>query len=238
MSVKYRPALIIPDTQIPYHHPDTVGFLTAVAKEIRAEQVYHVGDEVDMQSLSRFARQPDLPESADEWRKSVKTLRQLQKIFPKVRCCYSNHTGRVFKRLQEVGIPSGWLKSLAEIYELPGWQWAKSWQIPTIYGSCTITHGLRKTGAFNRAKQTGTSHVSGHHHSLFGLQFFQTVEGGMRFGMNVGSLVNMKSLAFKYAEESLYESILGCGVVVGGMPHLVPMITTGSGRWNKKVTIL
>lgn len=231
---KYKNALIISDTQIPFHHPDMVRFLRAIAAEIKPHEVYHVGDEFDANTFSRFTRDPDLPAARDEWRLAAKTARQLHEMFPQMRLCNSNHGSRIYKRLQIAGLPEQFLRPLQEIYSVPGWQWAPGWSIETAYGPARITHGVKKKGAINRARQTGGSRIQGHYHSLFGLEYYDAGEG-VRFGMDVGSLVDMSSRAFMYAEEGQYTSMLGCGAIVDGYPRLFPMIVNSKNRWIGKL---
>jgi hypothetical protein len=57
----------------------------------------------------------------------------------------------------------------------------------------------------------------------------------MIFGMNVGCLVDMKTVAFKYAKKFKFKPTLGLGVITEGVPQFIPMLLTKSGRWIREL---
>ena len=52
--------LIIPDMHIPYHHPDTIPFLTHLKKKYNPTRIVCAGDELDKHALSYHDHDPDL----------------------------------------------------------------------------------------------------------------------------------------------------------------------------------
>jgi hypothetical protein len=53
--------------------------------------------------------------------------------------------------------------------------------------------------------------------------------------MQVGSLINQKSMAFNYAKNFKTRFIVGCGMILDGQPKLMPMVLKTDGRWNGKI---
>jgi len=53
--------------------------------------------------------------------------------------------------------------------------------------------------------------------------------------MNVGCLINQKSMAFNYAKNFKTRFILGCGIILNGVPRLLPMVLNDKGDWIKKI---
>jgi hypothetical protein len=54
--------------------------------------------------------------------------------------------------------------------------------------------------------------------------------------MQVGCLINMKSLAFEYNKLQKSRPVIGTGVIIDGLPILIPMVLDKKGRWNRKIT--
>jgi hypothetical protein len=53
--------------------------------------------------------------------------------------------------------------------------------------------------------------------------------------MNVGSLINQKSLAFAYAKNFKTRFILGSAMIVEGYPKLLPMVLNNKGDWIERL---
>jgi hypothetical protein len=52
--------------------------------------------------------------------------------------------------------------------------------------------------------------------------------------MQVGCLINQKSLAFEYAKNFKTRFIMGCGMIIDSQPKLMPMIVE-NGKWIGKL---
>ena len=55
MTIKKR-ILVVSDLQIPYHHEKAVNNLIKLTRKEKFDQVLNVGDELDMQSQSKWAK--------------------------------------------------------------------------------------------------------------------------------------------------------------------------------------
>jgi hypothetical protein len=53
--------------------------------------------------------------------------------------------------------------------------------------------------------------------------------------MQVGCLVDKDSLAMAYAKNNLKRPIIGCAMIVEGIPLLIPLLLSKGGRWTGKL---
>ena len=53
--------------------------------------------------------------------------------------------------------------------------------------------------------------------------------------MTVGCLINPKSLAFAYGKNFSKRPIIGMGVILDGVPVLIPMLLDKHGRWDGRI---
>lgn len=228
--------LVIPDLQIPFEHPDALRFIGAVAEAVNPDVIVNVGDEVDQMALSRFDPDPEGDGPGVELRKSIKGLRKWYKEFPQMMVCESNHTARVYKKAFFAGIPEAYLRTVPEWLEAPeGWRWADAWEIDGV----RYEHGDAQGGMYaarNLCIRNSKSTVIGHHHS-HGAVFYVANDDRMIFGMNVGCLIDVNAIAFRYAKNAAFKPTLGCGLVLKGVPFFVPMLTKRNGRWSGEVIL-
>jgi hypothetical protein len=226
--------LVIPDLQCPFEHKDALRFLKAVSKKYKTQQVVCIGDEADFHAISDYDHDPDGMSAGDELKKALKHLGQFYKAFPKVRVCTSNHTARPFRKAFRFGLPSAFLRSYSEFLQAPkGWVWSESFVIDGV----RFEHGegySGQQGALKAAQANGKSTVIGHIHAHAGIQYSATPEQ-LYFGMNVGCLINRHAYAFAYGKYSVSKPILGCGVLIDGVPHFVPMLLNKKHRWVGKL---
>jgi len=228
--------LVIPDLQIPYEHPDALAFMLAVAEAVGPTQIVCIGDEVDQHSVGRFDPDPDAPGAGPELALSKRRLRKWYEAFPDVKVCMSNHTQRVYRNAFHAGIPAAYLRPISEWLDAPeGWEWEDKFVIDGV----RYEHGDAQGGQYacrNLAMRNRQSTVIGHHHS-HGAVYYIANEDEMIFGLNAGCLIDIKSLAFKYAKNAALKPTLGCGVVLEGVPYFVPMMLKKNGRWSGEVIV-
>jgi len=226
--------LVIPDLQIPYEHPDALRFVQAVEELYEPTRIVCIGDEVDQHSVGRFDPDPDADGPGVELRVSKRRLKKWYEAFPVVEVCMSNHTQRIYKKAFHAGIPEGYLRPISEWLNAPeGWTWEDKFVIDGV----RYEHGDAQGGQYacrNLALRNRQSTVIGHHHS-HGAVYYIANEDEMIFGMNVGCLIDIKSMAFKYAKNAALKPTLGCGVVVEGVPYFIPMFLNKKGRWTGEV---
>ncbi|MDP9090726.1 MAG: hypothetical protein M3O26_18565 [Pseudomonadota bacterium] len=186
--------LILPDLQIPFHHPRSLEFLQRTQEKYKCDTVICVGDETDNAALSKFPKDPDGMSGGDELKAARAALKPFIAAFPKLRICESNHRQRLYKRAFEAGIPADYIASTHAYLDVPKtWRWAFQHKQDGV----VFEHGDRgKPVALNDAN--GASTVFGHHHTEAGI-WYVTRAHYTRFAFNVGSLIDINAYAFKYS---------------------------------------
>jgi len=227
--------LVISDLHIPYHHQDAFDFLKALKKKYKPDLVVNIGDELDHHAISMHEHNPDLMSAGDELKQSKEYIRDLEKIFPKMTLVHSNHSSLVYRRALKYGLPKDYLKSYNEFLGVGnGWKWVDDYTITLSDGSrCFFTHGM-SADVLKVAQQYGMNTVQGHYHTKFSIGYYSNPED-LIWGMQVGCLINQKSMAFDYAKNFKSRFIVGCGMIIDGQPKLMPMVLDRNGRWNKKI---
>lgn len=223
--------LIISDMHVPFHHQDMIPFLKAVKDKYNPSWTVCIGDEVDLHGLSYHEKNVDLPGAGDELKAAIKELKKVYKLFPECDVLYSNHGSLLNRKAMTHGIPAAMLRTQRDILEAPqtwNWHFEIFAKLPTGYD--VYFHHSKGANVLTNAQLMGCSFVQGHHHQSFNINYYSTPTG-LHFGMTVGCLVNQKSSAFAYAKNNAKRFIIGVGVILNGVPELVPMILNSNGRW-------
>jgi len=224
--------LFISDMHIPFHHPDTFAFLTALKKKYKPTRVVCVGDEIDAQSLSFHDSDPDLPSAGDELQKAIKYLQVLYKTFPVVDIVDSNHGSMIYRKGKHHGIPRKYLRDYGEVLEAPkGWIWSHDLTIALPDGNDLYVHHSVSKNVLKVVNQRGTCYIHGHHHCDATIQYSGNPRN-LLWGMAVGCSINKKALAFAYDKNNLARPIISHGMVIDSHPRLMPMVLNEDGRWN------
>ena len=117
MTIKRR-ILVISDLQVPYHHPQAVKNVAKLVKREKFDQVLCVGDELDMQSQSKWAKGTPL-EYGGQLDADRETCRDILWELGVTDVTRSNHTDRLYATLLR-GAPS--LLGLPEL-NYPKYMW-------------------------------------------------------------------------------------------------------------------
>lgn len=230
--------LIIPDTHAPYHHPDTIPFLTAVKKRYRPDRVFHAGDWTDSYCFSRFPKDPDMKDTfTTEYKAVLKFTERLVELFPEGTLLKGNHDVRAYERAKVAGIPRGLMIPYEQMIGLDKADWKLTWDytftVDANRSKWYISH-TKSANAFATAKLLGMSVVFGHNHTMFKVESFQSINKRI-YGVNVGCLIGDDRYAFGYNKQSIIRPNRGCVVILRGIPRLVPFDVGPGGRWNKVV---
>ena len=227
--------LVISDLHIPYHHQDAFDFLKALKKKYKPDMIVNIGDELDHHAISMHEHNPDLMSAGDELKQSKEYIRELEKIFPEMTLVHSNHSSLVYRRALKYGLPKDYLKSYNEFLGVGnGWAWVDDLTVTLSDKSrCFFTHGM-SADVLKVAQQYGMNTVQGHYHTKFSIGYYSNPDA-LVWGMQVGCLINQKSMAFDYAKNFKSRFIVGCGMIIDGQPKLMPMVLDKDGRWNKTI---
>jgi predicted phosphodiesterase len=218
-----RNVLVIADTHIPFEHPDYLAFCRRVQKSEKCGTVVHIGDVVDNHSISYHESDPDLWSPLEEMERADETLKKWFRAFPNVKVVRGNHDNLVDRKGKTVGLPRRCFKPYRDIWNFPsGWEDAFEYEIDGVI----YQHGTGSSGKFahlNRAISNRSSTVVGHMHAFAGIAYTASPKDCI-FGMNVGSGIHNKSLAFAYGKDFPNKPIISCGVVYhGDNPRLFRM---------------
>lgn len=227
--------LIVGDLHTPYMHRDAVDFLRAVKQKYGPfNEVVFMGDERDGHQDSYHEHSPDLPSSGDELRRAIEQLQPLYKMFPKATILESNHGSLFYRKALTAGIPEGVLKDYRTVLEAPkGWVWKYDYVLKSQLGDVYCHHG--KSGSYEKlSKNMGMSAVQGHFHNKFYICYWSS-PNGLYWDANAGCLVDHHSQAMAYGKNNLQKPIVGCMLVLNGIPALIPMVLLKNHRWNGRL---
>jgi hypothetical protein len=226
--------LIIPDQHAPYHHVDALDFLAAVAAKIRPTRVVNLGDETDGHALSMHDSDPNLDSAGVELMKARKFIGALERMFPVMDVCHSNHGSLVYRRAFKSGIPTEYIKSYREILfpngEGKGWDWKDKHRITLPNGEDVIFQHQSAGDTLNNAAHERASIVEGHEHGKFEIQYRSSTTA-LYWSLISGCLIDPKALAFAYGKLFPKKPLLGCSVIIDSIPRLIPM-ELYNGRWT------
>lgn len=224
--------MCISDLHFPYSHKDSLKFLAAIKKKYRPDKVVCLGDELDYHAMSFHDSDPDLDSAGKELEKGLAHMQGLFSLFPEVDVLESNHSSMYYRKAKHHGMPRHILKSYKEVTGAPnGWNWYPELTLRTSLGlKVTFSHGRRKN-VLSEAQCRGHSFVQGHHHSQADIRYY-SVNNRLHFGMTIGCSIDNKSYAYAYNKNFTLEPIISHGIIIDGIPRILPMILTPSGRWT------
>jgi predicted phosphodiesterase len=224
--------LCISDMHMPYQHPETQAFLLGLKRKYDPTMVISVGDEVDYHAMSFHDSDPDLPSAGDELENAITELFPLYQIFPEVHLVDSNHGSMVYRKGKHNGIARKFLKDYRDILEAPkGWQWHDNLLVDLPRGQkLYVTHGVMKDG-LKLAEKMGCCTVQGHYHTEFNIKYSSS-PAQLIWSMQVGCSVDDRSMAFHYNKTTATRPIIGHGIIINGLPRLLPMLMKQGGEWT------
>jgi hypothetical protein len=226
--------LIIGDLHCPWMHKDAVKFLSSVKAKYQPKTVIFMGDEADNQANSYHEHDPNLLSAGDELVAAIKQLQPLYKMFPTATILESNHGSLIYRKALTAGLPEAALRTYRAILQAPqGWNWKFDHTINTALGAVYFHHG--KSSCIEKlSKNLGMSAVQGHHHNKFYISYWSSPMG-LYWDANAGCLVDNKSRAMAYGKNNLQKPIVGCLIIMNGIPQLIPMVLNKEGRWIGKL---
>lgn len=243
--------VLISDLQVPYHDKRAVANVAAFIKAFKPDTVASVGDEMDMQTISRWAHGTPL-----EYERTIARDRDATvKILEDLRVDHvirSNHTDRLFNTvmmrapglisLPELELPQFLRFDLLGItYHRKPYQLAPGWLL--MHGDeGSISQNGGQT-ALGLAKKTGYSVVCGHTHRMGLIPHAEGVSGVNTrtvWGMEVGNLMDARQASYLKGGINNWQQGIGILWVDGKdvKPELIPIRRDGSftaaGRvWGK-----
>lgn len=209
--------LVIPDLHLPVAHSRALDFCVDTYNKYGCNKVVNIGDVIDHHAISKHLKNPNCPSAKDEYDLVKVDLQQWYDTFPEATIILGNHDTRPARISGEAGIPELYLKPYDEVWDTPCWKWVFDTVIDDVY----YFHGLGssgKTPALNKTASIHMSVVMGHVHSVAGVHWGAGPQERW-FGMDTGCLIDREAWQFYYGKHMSKKPILGCGVVLDGIPH-------------------
>jgi len=232
--MSYKRILIISDLHLPYQHKDAIRFLKEIKKEFKPDFTVNIGDLLDFHAINMHTHDPDLYSAGMELDSSKEYIKQIEDIFPNVTEVDSNHSSLVYRRALKYGMSKQFLKPYGEFLGTRKWKWVDDLTLTMSNGQrCFFTHG-RSVDILKVSQTMGMSAIQGHYHTKFLISYWANPDS-LFFAMNVGCLINQKSMAFNYARNFKTRFILGCGIIINGVPRLLPMVINDKGNWINQI---
>jgi len=227
--------IFISDLHMPYHHRDAFEFLSAINYEYDIKIAKCVGDIADNHSGSFHPTEYGTHSAKREHELTKRGIQRLNELFPLMTVALGNHCIMTERKAKLANIPMDHIKSYNDMYEIEGWDWVfKDYFKVDKYNSCLMVHSM-SANTLTNAKTHSHHTVQGHHHGVFGVEYFADTEY-LRWSMTVGCLIDTHSNAFNYAKGFTNKKpIIGCGALIEDSPLMIPMKLTKSGRWNNKL---
>jgi len=215
--------LVLSDIHAPYHHPNTLDFIDMLQRRYEFTRIISVGDEQDISASSFHDYDPDLMSAGHELKATQLFMKELEARFPVMDIMSSNHGDLFYRKAKSHGIPLHVIKSYNDVLGVgEGWKWHNDLVITLPTGEDVyFCHGKAQNG-LKLSQNMGMNCVQGHYHNSFNIQYWSSPRQ-LYWSMQVGCLIDDKSLAMSYNKLTVHRPIIGCGVIIDGIPQLEAM---------------
>lgn len=174
------------------------------------EEVIMIGDIVDLHACAQWEADPDGMSAGAELDATREALAKVYAMFPKALVTYGNHDLRIARKAKSAGLPSQFIKTLAEIYDAPPtWTFGHDFLLDNV----KYTHGGAGGNAERVTAHSRISTVQGHLHTQAGMGW-SVSERDELFFCQTGCGVDDKAYAFAYSKPYPKKSVIGCAVVL------------------------
>lgn len=204
--VPERNVLIVGDLHLPFSLNGYLEFCKSMYKKHSCTEVVFAGDIIDNHYSSFHNTDPDGMSAGDEIKRVEEELAKWHKAFPVAKVCIGNHDNIPQRKAFDAGLSKRWVKSIDEVFNLPGWEFAEEWEMDNIY----YVHGIGSK-AFKKACDDMCSYVCGHWHTELSVQY-KVGRKFKIFGMQAGCGIDAKSYAMAYSKH-FKKPAIGVGVV-------------------------
>jgi hypothetical protein len=208
--------LAIGDIHEPVSHPGYIHFVVDMYNKWQCDKVVFIGDIMDWHGISFHARNPEAPGVLAEYDLAHERIQQWSDTFPDAKVCIGNHDERIIRLGESVDIPKKFMRNFNEVWDTQ-WDWDYNHIIDDVY----YFHGVGCGGLYpapNAAKKMLMSVVMGHVHGAAGVKHMASKQRRV-FGLDTGCGIDDKAYAFAYGKHHITRSILGCGIVIDGVPY-------------------
>ena len=224
--------LILSDTHFPYEKPMYFNWIRKLKAKIKPTNVIHIGDLADFNSLSFFDKSPSLKSASFEIIDAKKKIKKLELIFPEMNILLGNHDIRIQRLGEKAGITDSFFKSLNQILGIKSnWTWNQKLILTLPNGNQVFFTHHFKANVLSSSKELGMSYVCSHQHTKASIEYWSSPTS-LNFAMIVGSSINPKSEAFKYAKNFIKRPIISVGAIINNQPVIYAMPLDNNGEWT------
>ena len=224
--------VLISDMQVPYHDKRAVKNIAMFIKDFKPTTVATVGDEMDMQTISKWSRGTILEYESSIGRDRDETCRILEEL-KVTHMARSNHTDRLFNYISlkapgllgypELTIEKFFrMKELGITYHEEPYEIAPDWLL--MHGDEGSQNSTAGITALNLAKRTNKSVVCGHTHRQAVVPFNQSHSADSTrtiYGFETGNLMDWNKA--KYIKGGLFNWQKGFGLLYVDGTTVTPM---------------
>jgi hypothetical protein len=222
---------LISDLHAPYQHTDALDFIIRIKQVYKPNRWINTGDESDKHGISFHDSNSDLFSPGHELKEAIAFHKETYKHIKNMDLLESNHGSLHLRKALANGIPMGYFKSYNDIYGIPStwrWHYDLTVKLPNRQ-NCYFHHG-KSSDVFKLSQAMGMCAIQGHYHEKFNIHYWGNPLG-LWWGMQIGCLIDHKSIAFAYNKCNLKRPILGTGIIIDSQPMLIPMVLNKRGRW-------
>jgi len=223
--------LVIGDIHGPATHKRYLDFCRGIYRDWNCNYVVFIGDIIDHHAISFHSHNSRCPNADEEYNIALGCIQKWYQAFPKATVTIGNHDERPTRLAESVNIPPVYLRNYSEVWNTKGWKWVENTIIDNVYYSHSSGSASRSP-ALNAASARMMSTVSGHAHNVAGIHW-QAGPNSRIFGMDVGCGVDIDALQMAYGKAMIRKPVLGCGVVINGIPYHEIMPINKGERYNK-----
>ena len=224
--------VLLSDMQVPYHDKRAVKNIAMFIKDFKPTTVATVGDEMDMQTISKWSRGTILEYESSIGRDRDETCRILEEL-KVTHMARSNHTDRLFNYISlkapgllgypELTIEKFFrMKELGITYHEEPYEIAPDWLL--MHGDEGSQNSTAGITALNLAKRTNKSVVCGHTHRQAVVPFNQSHSADSTrtiYGFETGNLMDWNKA--KYIKGGLFNWQKGFGLLYVDGTTVTPM---------------
>jgi len=221
--------MFLGDAHNPHIDWDVIEWCYYLANKFKVHRVIQGGDLNDMSNWKNFPREADLGSAEQEWEAAYTGLDRLHSYFPKMDIIYGNHDSRLFKKLEEVGLPHKEQKKVIDsLYARKGWTFHND-DVPLIVNNdIMVIHGHEMGGTLvDKVRVSGMNVVTFHTHKSE-LVFIRQCNI-VRWGALGGCVIDLKSPAIRYARKNIPQYMNSVTLVIDNNPIILKY--PGKGNW-------
>ena len=203
--------LCIPDLHQPFELEGFIEFCVALYYKYHCTDVVFIGDIIDNHHSSFHIPNSSGMGVSNELTKAIELMRPWYEAFPDAYVTMGNHDRIPKRQANAAGLDTRWISAISDVFQVPGWNFVDHIIIDGIY----FTHGAKRHAVPNALKK-GMPVVQGHFHQHCYVNHITQKTWAMQLGIGF----DKTKYGFEYAQETIDDWVVCCGVIMDGVPIL------------------